>query len=120
MHTGKTTVLVGLLRWLRGYLEKPEEDVLDFISWAMYNGPIEGTTPPYVRLVREFLGALRSVAGPQYHQLAILRQATYSCIRLAMNHWRQAVDLGCGVHAPDCIFVVCEAHVPQNSNIARY
>ncbi|CAL8469841.1 g9383 [Coccomyxa elongata] len=69
--TGKTTVLHGLLLWLREFLEQEEAQALDFIAWAMYSGPFSAILPEGADLVCEFLGALRRTAGPPHH-LAML------------------------------------------------
>ncbi|CAL8471111.1 g10653 [Coccomyxa elongata] len=53
--TGKTTVLVWLLRWLRAYLKELEAELLDFIAWAMYSESLSHILPEQADLVREFL-----------------------------------------------------------------
>ncbi len=77
-------MLEGLLWWLREFLKRPEAELLDFIAEAMYNGPLSEVCQKHACLVRDFLGALRRTAGPHHH-LAILRQATCSCVRLVLT-----------------------------------
>lgn len=72
---GKTTILEMLLRWLRGYLQKHSEDYLvEFFSCAMYpDEHPEALDVEQAETVRDFVAALRLLAGTEYHLMALLR-----------------------------------------------
>ena len=74
MCAGKTTVLEMLLRWLRKYLNDHNEEVLlEFFSGQMFPDiSTTDLTPHEMRVVRDFLAALRLTAGSP-HLVAILR-----------------------------------------------
>ncbi|BDA47434.1 hypothetical protein COCOBI_10-2820 [Coccomyxa sp. Obi] len=67
----KTTVLNGLLAWLRRYFEE-EEHALEFMAWAMYLKPLSVLLPLQRDMVKEFFAVLKQTAGSPHH-VALLR-----------------------------------------------
>ena len=65
-------MLVGMLRWLRSFLELGESRLQAFVAWAMYQRFYSDLSVHQRSDVEDFLAALERTAGPQ-HLVAMLR-----------------------------------------------